>query len=148
MVLVYLRLARYFVEFPYILVTCHVGIERGAPFVCVYDKFVSFSVLRLQIARGVIAFIPHDKIFYGKVFFDFRFEKIDFIATAKHVKRGVIFHDVVQKRDHVDNELRVVVVLNCLAKLMIFVVPPPRLVFDKIRRVGYDAINEYPPPVP
>lgn len=29
---------------------------------------------------------------------------------------------------------------------MIFILPPPRLVFDKIRRVGYDAINEYPPP--
>ena len=93
----------------------------------------------------MIAFIPYNKVFDGKTLFDFLFEKIDFIAPAKHIKRGIVFHYVVQKRYKVNYELRVVVVLYSLAKLMIFVLPSVGLVVDKVGRVGNHAINAYPP---
>ena len=73
-----------------------IGLKRGASFVCINDKLVTFAVLRAKIARGVVAFIPYNKVFDGKALFDFLFEKIDFITPAKHIKRGIVFHYVVQ----------------------------------------------------
>nr|DAM93508.1 MAG TPA: hypothetical protein [Caudoviricetes sp.] len=146
LVLVYLFFSRHLWKVPYILQPRHIGLKRGASFVCINDKLVTFAVLCAQIARGVIAFIPYNKVFDGKVFFDFLFEKIDFITSAKHIKRGVVFHNVIQKGYKVDYKLRVIVVLNSLAKLMRFILPSARLIIDKVGRVGYYAINAYPPP--
>ncbi len=92
MILVYLFFARNFVVFPYIVVSGHFGVERGASFVCVYDNFVPLAVLRVKVARRVVAFIPYNKVFYSEVTLDLLFEKINLVAPAKHIKRGVFFH--------------------------------------------------------
>ena len=46
MVLVYLFVACNLAVSPYIVVSRHFGVERGATFVCVYNDFVTFAVLR------------------------------------------------------------------------------------------------------
>lgn len=60
MVLVYLFFAGNARKSPYIVVTRRAGIEGGAPLVRVNNKFVTFTVLRVKVAGGVVAFIPNE----------------------------------------------------------------------------------------
>lgn len=94
MVLMYLLVARNAGESPHIVVSGHIGVKRCAPFVCVNNKLVPFAVLCAQVARRMVALVPHNDVFNRKAGFDLLFEKVDLVRVAKHIKRGIVFHYV------------------------------------------------------